>query len=79
MMGEIRATPLLDGFRGLPPYDKAILSRLLVQCSDIVEAYPEIEEMDLNPVIVFEKGASILDARIILKEEAQAADHQKDI
>jgi acetate---CoA ligase (ADP-forming) len=79
MMEEIRATPLLDGFRGLPPYDKAILSRLLVQCSEIVEAYPEIEEMDLNPVIVFEKGASIVDARIILKEDAQAADHQKDI
>ncbi|MDB9822625.1 acetate--CoA ligase family protein [Deltaproteobacteria bacterium] len=68
MMGEIRATPLLDGFRGQPPYDKTILGRLMVQCSEIVEAYPEIAEMDLNPVIVFEKGASIVDARIILKE-----------
>ena len=36
-------------------------------CSDIVESYPEIEEMDLNPVIVHEKGASVVDARIILK------------
>jgi acetyltransferase len=38
-------------------------------CSDIVESYPEIQEMDLNPVIVHEKGVSIVDARIILKSE----------
>jgi acetyltransferase len=38
-------------------------------CSEIVEAYPEILEMDLNPVIVHEKGISIVDARIILKWE----------
>ena len=38
-------------------------------CSDVIEAYPEIEEMDLNPVIVHEKGVSIVDARIILKSE----------
>jgi acetyltransferase len=38
-------------------------------CSEIVEAYPDIEEMDLNPVIVHETGLSIVDARVILKEE----------
>ncbi len=38
-------------------------------CSEIVVAYPDIEEMDLNPVIVHEKGISIVDARVILKAE----------
>jgi acetyltransferase len=33
-----------------------------------VEAYPEIAEMDLNPVIVYEKGICVVDARIILKD-----------
>ena len=37
-------------------------------CSEIIEAYPEIQGMDLNPVIVYEKGVNIVDARIILKE-----------
>ena len=37
-------------------------------CSEIIESYPEIQEMDLNPVIVYEKGVNIVDARIILKE-----------
>jgi acetyltransferase len=32
-------------------------------------AYPQIEEMDLNPVLVHEKGLSIVDARIILKSD----------
>jgi len=40
-------------------------------CSEIVEAYPEIEEMDLNPVIVHEKGISIVDARVILKQKTE--------
>jgi acetyltransferase len=38
-------------------------------CSEIVQAYPDILEMDLNPVIVHEKGLSIVDARVILKTE----------
>ena len=40
-------------------------------CSEIVEAYPDIEEMDLNPVIVHEKGLSIVDARVILKTDVR--------
>ena len=40
--------------------------QLLLLCSDIIESYPEIQEMDLNPVIVHENGLSIVDARIIL-------------
>jgi acetate---CoA ligase (ADP-forming) len=71
MMEEIRAAPTLDGVRGRPPYDKKTIRRLLLICSEIVEAYPEIAEMDLNPVIVYEKGARIVDARIILKDEPQ--------
>jgi acetyltransferase len=69
MIKEIRSAPLLDGYRGMPPRDKKVLKRLLLRCSDIVEAYPEIQEMDLNPVIVYEKGLSVVDARIILKDK----------
>ncbi len=69
MMTEIRSAPILDGFRGAPPRDKRALRRLLVTCSDITEAYPEIQEMDLNPILAYEKGALIVDARIVLKED----------
>jgi acetyl coenzyme A synthetase (ADP forming)-like protein len=69
MIEETKSYPILDGVRGTPPLDKKALRRLLMLCSDVVESYPEIEEMDLNPVIVHEKGVSIVDARIILKSE----------
>ncbi len=41
----------------------------MMLCSEIVEAYPQIAEMNLNPVIVHQKGLSIVDARVILKSD----------
>ena len=38
--------------------------------SELIEAYPEIQEMDLNPVIIHENGLFIADARILLKAKA---------
>lgn len=73
MIEDIRSAPILKGFRGRPPYDTNTLRRLLLICSEIMEAYPDISEMDLNPVIVYEKGARIVDARIILKEAVDTA------
>ncbi|MBA3030909.1 MAG: hypothetical protein FP816_19140, partial [Desulfobacteraceae bacterium] len=63
--------PLLDGVRGKAPHDKAAVRKLLLICSEIVEAYPEIAEMDLNPVIVYEKGIRVVDARVILKNQSE--------
>jgi acetyltransferase len=67
MLKEIRSSAVLDGVRGKPPCDKKALTGLMLICSEIVEAYPDIQEMDLNPVIVYESGLSVVDARIILK------------
>jgi acetyltransferase len=68
MIEETKSYPILNGIRGNPPGDKKALRKLLVMVSELVEAYPEIHEMDLNPVIVYENGLKIVDARIILKE-----------
>jgi acetyltransferase len=67
MILETKSSPILNGVRGKPPCDKKALVKLLLMVSELVEAYPDIEEMDLNPVIVHEKGLSVVDARIILK------------
>ena len=69
MIEQTKSYPILEGARGKPPLDKKSVRRLLMLCSEIVEAYPEIQEMDLNPVIVHKKGLSIVDARILLKAE----------
>jgi acyl-CoA synthetase (NDP forming) len=66
MIGETRGAKLLEGVRGGRPADVAALRRLLVQVSGLVTRHPEIDEMDLNPVIVHEKGLTIVDTRIVL-------------
>ncbi|MGE5278645.1 MAG: acetate--CoA ligase family protein [Acidobacteriota bacterium] len=66
MIEETRGARLLAGVRGGRPADREALGRLLVQVSELVAKHPEIEEMDLNPVIVHEKGLTIVDARVLL-------------
>jgi acetyltransferase len=66
MIGETRGAKLLEGVRGGRPADVAALRRLLVQVSGLVTRHPEIDEMDLNPVIVHEKGLTVVDARVVL-------------
>jgi acetate---CoA ligase (ADP-forming) len=69
MIKETKSAPILQGIRGNEASDRKALVDLLLAVSDIVEAYPDIQEMDLNPVVVHERGVSIVDARIILKEK----------
>ena len=69
MPEEIKAARVLNGFRGKPSCDKKAIVHFLKTISDVAEAYPEIQEMDFNPVIVHENGISIADARIILAEK----------
>lgn len=67
MIEETKSFAILNGVRGQTQHDKGALRKLLSMCSDIIESYPEIREMDLNPVIAHEVGVSIVDTRIILK------------
>ena len=67
MVEETKSFPILNGVRGTKAYDKKALINLLILCSELVGAYPEIAEMDLNPVIIHNKGISLVDARILLK------------
>jgi len=69
MIEETKSFPILQGARGRKPYDLKALVELLLICSDLIESYPQIQEMDLNPVIVHETGLSIVDARVILGSE----------
>lgn len=66
MIGETRGAKLLEGVRGGKPSDVTALRQLLVQVSGLVTRHPEIDEMDLNPVIVHEKGLTVVDSRIVL-------------
>lgn len=66
MLHEIKGFPLLEGYRGAPPADIAALETLILNVSRFVEAHPEIEELDLNPVFAYPDGAVAVDARVIV-------------
>jgi len=64
LIEDIRGKVLLRGFRGSVPVDEAALRRVVVAVSQVLDACPEIHEMDLNPVIVSASGAVAVDVRI---------------
>jgi acetyltransferase len=67
MITESRGYRALQGMRGEKPKDIASLARLLVQVSQVAARYPQIREIDLNPIRVYDEGCRILDARILLQ------------
>jgi acyl-CoA synthetase (NDP forming) len=67
MLTEIKAYPLLKGFRNTPPLDTDAIVNILLKVSALIMDHQEIKELDLNPVIVYPKGAKTADARIILE------------
>ena len=66
MIAEIKARPMLQGFRGSEPVNEKALANVLIKLSDFVEANPEIEEIDMNPLFVNADEAIAVDARIVL-------------
>jgi acetyltransferase len=70
MVREIKGLPLLQGYRGGVATDLAALEDILIKLSQLVATTPEIEELDLNPVIAHGDGAVVVDARVILTPPA---------
>jgi len=67
MITEVKAYPILRGYRGQPPADIDAIVQILMNTSRLVMDHLEIKELDLNPIMVYEKGAKTVDARIILE------------
>ncbi|RLB10270.1 MAG: hypothetical protein DRG39_06655, partial [Deltaproteobacteria bacterium] len=68
MIKEIKAYPILKGIKGKKPKDVKAIKDLLVRLAKIAEDYPEIEEIELNPFMVHEKGISIVDTLMVLRQ-----------
>jgi acyl-CoA synthetase (NDP forming) len=71
MLGELKSWPKLQkGFRNLPPVNEEQVLDLMVRIAEVVLSQPAIRELDLNPVVVRSDGAMVVDATIILAEDA---------
>jgi len=64
MIRSLASFPLLEGFRGASPKDVHALEDIVLRVSALAAEHPAIVEMDCNPVIVLERGAAVVDARV---------------
>ena len=68
LIGRLRGQKIFDGFRGEPPVNKEILAGMIVQLGNIGLKHPRVQEIDINPLIVTQKGAMVaVDATIVLR------------
>mgnify|MGYP002632019171 CR=1 FL=1 len=71
MLTEIRTSALLDGVRGQPAVDKDAIVDTLLRIGQLVQDFPEIVELDINPLVVFAQsnGAISIDMRLVLDSQ----------
>ncbi len=76
MLDGIQAHEMLKGVRGSEPVNREALSDLIVRVSELISDFPEISEMDLNPVFASAKGAIAADVRIVVDFNQQPHRHR---
>jgi acetyltransferase len=74
MIARTRVAKLLAGYRDRAPADVDGVARVLVALSDLVVDFPEIAELDINPLLADEAGVIALDARIVVRRAAAGAE-----
>lgn len=76
---ETKVYRLLKGYRNMPPANIKLLEEILVRFSQILVDFPQLKEVDINPLFINEKEAFALDARIVIDKEsvlARVAPHE---
>ena len=71
MLDSVAAAEVLRGVRGAKGVNRAALADIIVKASKLVSDFPEILEVDLNPIFATEKGARAVDVRIVLGERSK--------
>lgn len=74
MLSELRGGSILDALRGQPAADRASVIDVLVRAARLGADFPEIEELNINPLVALAGGAIAADARVLLGESAPSAD-----
>jgi len=69
MLGRLKSLPMLTGWRGSNPRDIDALKEVILRFSMLIEDFPEIDEMEINPLMVFDegRGCMAIDARVLVR------------
>ncbi len=76
MLNDISGSKILDGVRGQAGVDRTALAKTIEHISHLVNDFPEIDELDLNPVFASADGAVAADVRVLLNFDAVPERHQ---
>jgi len=71
MIQQIRGGKILEGFRGQPPRDVEAIAECIERLSQLAIDVEEVQELDVNPLLAFEKGCKAVDARVIISSVSQ--------
>jgi acetyltransferase len=71
MMQQTRVWTLLQGYRNRPPADMERLEEMIIRLSQMLIDYPQIAELDMNPVMIKDGKSVAVDARILVSEPAR--------
>ena len=75
MIDDTRISAVIAGFRGTPPLDREALTEMIVRVAAVFEKNPDIQAFDINPFLLYESGATAVDARFIIDDQ----NHQDDL
>ncbi len=67
MMAEVKGFALLTGYRGAGMRDISAVADVIVKLSGVIENIQEIKELEINPLVVYHRGAVAVDARAVLE------------
>ena len=73
MISKARSAAVLGAWRGMPPANAEALEHLILRVSEMICELPELQELDINPVIIDEFGAAVVDARAVVGKAASSA------
>jgi acetyltransferase len=68
MIAKARSAVVLGAWRGMPPAKVEALENILLRVSEMICELPELQELDINPIILDDKGAAAVDARAVVRE-----------
>ncbi|NIM45533.1 MAG: hypothetical protein GTO54_07915 [Nitrososphaeria archaeon] len=71
MIKELRSTKILEGYRGVKPSKEALVDTLLKVSAMGLELEDSIDQLDLNPVLLGERSAIVVDAKLLPRRQVE--------
>jgi acetate---CoA ligase (ADP-forming) len=77
MLDSLRAAPLLDGQRGTIPLNRGAIAEVILAVSEMTLQHPEIEQLDLNPLVVGDGGAIAVDRHLVCRDAGEPVNRHR--